>query len=190
MMTPISTPFLLLLPLLSLSSATPTPASSALASRTPLTASSAAACPIPSWTVRNLTVTYSAETYTPGAAWMTLAENNSTGAAVGEEALSCEVSFNYRASIEGTPAHPNLNVLVFFSIDTAFVTINQTWVCPTNDAELGNPPGTSSFVIGLAEVSLACPEPPEDGMTCASKDAVAANGVVQVMYPEAPETKS
>ncbi|KAK3389388.1 hypothetical protein B0H63DRAFT_98316 [Podospora didyma] len=166
----------LLLPLLPFSRATPMPG--------PVPAPIPASCPpLPSWKIHNLTVTYSDESYTPGNATFTLTESVSNSS----EALGCEVSFNYRGAIQGTPAHPGLNILLLFGIDTAFVTVNQTWPGDCVSDEVPHVSGMSSFVIGLAEVQLQCPDPSFDGMTCSAKDASEANGVVQVIYPDEPE---
>ncbi|KAH8893199.1 hypothetical protein GQ53DRAFT_763540 [Thozetella sp. PMI_491] len=83
------------------------------------------ACQTPIWTVKDLKIAYSSDTYTPGNATFSITSSltNKT------ETLRCEVPFNYFGHISGTPENINLSISLQFNIDTATISLNQTWAC-------------------------------------------------------------
>lgn len=87
-------------------------------------------CQIPSWTVQNIRVTYSDDTFTPGLASFNI--TNSVTHIV--ESLKCELSFNTRCQITGTPLDSKLNVLFLVNMGAAVIQFNQTWTCGTDVA--------------------------------------------------------
>src|SRR3569833_4304932 len=92
--------------LTSLTSAWPQP--SILSQSTP--------CPIPSWSVHNLSVTYSDDR--DGAKTSFALVNMLTNTT---ELLSCPVIFTAVGRIDGTPEHSDLQILLFFFFVVVFV---------------------------------------------------------------------
>ena len=87
-------------------------------------------CALPSWTIKDLSVVFSDDSFVPGNATfdVTSSLTNQT------ERLRCEVPFNYLGFVNGTPANGDLNIVLQFNIDTATVTLNQTWACGNQTA--------------------------------------------------------
>jgi hypothetical protein len=83
------------------------------------------ACLLPNWTISNLTVSYSDDSFVPGnttfSLWSSL--SNTT------EDIKCEVPFNYACRLNGTPKNKDLNLQLQFGPDSAIAILNQTWVC-------------------------------------------------------------
>ncbi|KAM7189425.1 hypothetical protein V8F20_010155, partial [Naviculisporaceae sp. PSN 640] len=121
------------------------------------------------WTVESLRVTYASD-LTSGSGRSTFKLTN-TRTNFSEE-LSCALRANYVCEYKGTPADPGLNIWMQLHIETAFVTINQSWPCGDS----------SAHAVGMAEVTLTCPEDfYEKGLACTGADEEgSANGVVTV----------
>ncbi|KAJ9157380.1 hypothetical protein NKR23_g244 [Pleurostoma richardsiae] len=77
-------------------------------------------CTIPSWSVDDLSVRYSGTDTVPGNATFTLA-NSATNTS---EALACSLPFNSLCYIDGSA-----NVTLQLMLETAYITVNQTWIC-------------------------------------------------------------
>jgi len=88
-------------------------------------------CPIPSWSVHNLSVTYSDDR--DGAKTSFALVNMLTNTT---ELLSCPVIFNAVGRIDGTPEHSDLRILLSFNLDAVHVEINQTWASCASDPEV------------------------------------------------------
>ncbi len=88
------------------------------------------ACAVPRWTVKDLKVAFSNDTFVPGSATFSIISSldNKT------ESLRCAVPFNYLGLIDGTPGNKDLHIKLQFNIDTATVTLNQTWSCGNQTA--------------------------------------------------------
>lgn len=82
-------------------------------------------CAVPNWHVDAINVTYSDETYTPGTASFVLS-NSVTNKS---DTLTCPLTFNSLCQILGTPNDETLQVLLQVNIDTAYMTLNQSWTC-------------------------------------------------------------
>ncbi len=88
------------------------------------------ACPVPVWTIKDLQVVFSNDTFVPGNVTLTVRSSLSNHS----ESVRAEVPFNYFGRIDGTPENKDLRIRLQFNIDTATVTINQTWSCGATPA--------------------------------------------------------
>jgi len=135
-------------------------------------------CLLPSWTISGLQIHYSDDSFVPGNVTFSLTSSltNTT------EDIKCEVPFNYACRMNGTPKNKDLNLQLQFVPDTALAILNQTWVC----ADTPGQPTTPEWVIGTADITLTCPDPPFENMTCSSGTKHIINGAVWVQPKEEP----
>ena len=81
-------------------------------------------CTVPAWTIRDINVTYSAETETSGNVTFTLT-NTATNHT---EALGCPIRYNSICNMED-PNDPDLEIQIQTSIDKFYIGLNQTRPC-------------------------------------------------------------
>ncbi|KAK3311890.1 hypothetical protein B0H66DRAFT_102025 [Apodospora peruviana] len=141
------------------------------------------ACKVPNWTVQNISVTYSNDTYTPGSA--TFNVTNSVTSQV--ETITCPLSFNTLCRLDSTPLDPTLGLYFQVNLGGGVISFNQTWTCETNNS-MANP-SLPSFVQGSGEFELACPEEVTEDMTCTglTTGSLLVTGAVVTPIPEPPE---
>jgi len=81
------------------------------------------ACMLPSWTLSNLSATYTDEF--DGSASFTIA-NSATGQS---ESITCVLRFNSLCRLTGTPKDPGLQIVLQINSLVGIVSVNQTWSC-------------------------------------------------------------
>jgi len=160
-------------------------------------------CDVPNWTVQGIRVTYSDDTYTPG-----LASFNVTNSITHNvESLKCELSFNTRCEIRGTPLDNALSITFLVNMGTAVIRFNQAWTCgnvPADPAlcvlvfarcqsdQCGVLTQSSpSFVLASAELEVSCPEVITETMTCTAllDSSLLVNGSIVTPVPEPPNVE-
>ncbi|KAK3343418.1 hypothetical protein B0T25DRAFT_634527 [Lasiosphaeria hispida] len=107
------------------------------------------------WTIPSITIVYTPdELLRPGNATFTLTNT----AAATTETIHCPLRFNSLCELAGTPADKDLHLWLQVNLQVASLTINYPWAC---DGVVG------SYVAGMAEVVLECPEESlDDGLVC------------------------
>lgn len=83
-------------------------------------------CEVPSWSVQDVSVTYSDDdTETPG-----LASFNITNSVTHQhESLTCQLLYNTLCRIEGTPLDKDLHIYLQVNLWVAVIHFSQTWTC-------------------------------------------------------------
>ncbi|KAK3320488.1 hypothetical protein B0T19DRAFT_241401, partial [Cercophora scortea] len=142
-------------------------------------------CPtVPNWAVQSFSVTYSNVSEVPGTAGFKLT-NLVTNRS---EPISCPLFYNYLCMVDGTPSDATLSIRLWVNMDSVTITFNETWGCNTSQVPA---PTFPSFVTGVGELKLTCPDPVADDMTCSGSDTevVVVNGTVVTPVPDPePET--
>jgi len=87
--------------------------------------SSALRCVIPTWTIRNLSVTYSDDSFVPGNTTFTLVHSLTNRS----EILTAEVPFNFRGQVNGTKDNQDLKITLQFRPGFAHLDLKQNWTC-------------------------------------------------------------
>lgn len=85
------------------------------------------ACQVPSWSVQDVSVTYSDDTNTPGLASFSIT-NSVTHQ---HESLKCDLLFNTLCRVDGTPLDKNLSIYLQVNLWVGLIRFNQTWIRQT-----------------------------------------------------------